>query len=135
MYLRNGVALQPGDTVIDVGGNIGMFALAAAEVGVCSPTIVIWLVTLQPGDTVVDVGGNIGLFALAAAEVRAAAAALSRAGGQQLTTADAGSHKVCCGPSSWARDPLPAHLSLRHKRLKLTGLRPQWARDQLRTHS
>ena len=30
--LRSQVELRPGDTVIDVGANIGLFALAAAEV-------------------------------------------------------------------------------------------------------
>jgi hypothetical protein len=31
-YLQHGVMLKPGDTVMDVGGNIGLFAMLAAEV-------------------------------------------------------------------------------------------------------
>lgn len=31
-YLRHGVCLKPGDTVMDIGANIGLFAMAAAEV-------------------------------------------------------------------------------------------------------
>lgn len=33
-YLQHGVAIGPGDTVIDVGANIGLFALQAARVSV-----------------------------------------------------------------------------------------------------
>jgi hypothetical protein len=32
-YLQHGVSLAPGATVIDVGANIGMFSMFAAEVG------------------------------------------------------------------------------------------------------
>jgi hypothetical protein len=32
LYFRHGVALQPGDTVVDVGANIGMFANYCAEI-------------------------------------------------------------------------------------------------------
>jgi ribosomal protein L11 methylase PrmA len=31
-YLQHGVSLAPGATVIDVGANIGMFSMLAAEV-------------------------------------------------------------------------------------------------------
>lgn len=31
-YCQHGVRLKPGDTVMDVGGNIGIFAMLAAEV-------------------------------------------------------------------------------------------------------
>lgn len=34
-YLQHGVGLKPGDTVVDVGANIGLFSLFAAEVGCC----------------------------------------------------------------------------------------------------
>ena len=32
VYLQNGVSLQPGDTVIDVGANIGLFTVQAADI-------------------------------------------------------------------------------------------------------
>lgn len=41
-YLQHGVKLNPGDTVIDVGGNIGLFAMLAAEVTrnlTCGPQV------------------------------------------------------------------------------------------------
>lgn len=31
-YLQHGVQLQPNDTVIDIGANIGLFSMLAAEV-------------------------------------------------------------------------------------------------------
>ncbi len=31
-YLQHGIRLEPGDTVLDVGANIGFFAMQAAEV-------------------------------------------------------------------------------------------------------
>jgi cyclopropane fatty-acyl-phospholipid synthase-like methyltransferase len=36
-YLQHGVQLKPGDTVLDAGGNIGLFAMLAAEVTVDEP--------------------------------------------------------------------------------------------------
>ena len=31
-YLRHGLSLQPGDMVVDIGANIGLFSMLAAEV-------------------------------------------------------------------------------------------------------
>src|SRR5438046_193303 len=32
-YLQHGITIRPGDTVLDVGGNIGTFAVLAASLG------------------------------------------------------------------------------------------------------
>jgi hypothetical protein len=48
-YLQHGVTLKPGDTVMDVGGNIGLFAMLAAEVtdSVQAPTPLVHTVVVS----------------------------------------------------------------------------------------
>jgi FkbM family methyltransferase len=57
-YLRNGIALKTGDTVVDVGANIGSFALLAASV--VGPTGRV--IAIEPaGSTFARLDENVGL--------------------------------------------------------------------------